>query len=126
MTFEKEPELQRAVHQDPGLILRGIPDIDPNFCHDSPRWVSQGREVALASGPVDMSFSEQSATRFDLVLMDFPGMQSSAARVIWRRHAELPQIPLVAHATRDTTAAIERMLALEGTCPGTRKLVLRS
>lgn len=58
MAFSSEDDLQRAVHENPDLILKGIPDIDPDFCPDSPRLVSLGREINLASGPIDNLFAD--------------------------------------------------------------------
>ena len=245
MAFADEFDLQAAIHANPVLILQGIPDIDPEFCKDSPRLVSLGREVPLSSGPIDnlfvdvngiltfvecklysnagvkrnvypqalnyasdlsaqlanfdgqefvnefsgvvakageaafanlkelmeelakddilertdesewrrqfpvrlernvkqglcriiilcapapkqpfnysavrnlmqiMTFSESSSAGYDLILMDLRAAQDNAARIVWRRHASLPQIPLVAQSVRDTAAAIERAQSLE-------------
>ena len=245
MACANELELQVAVHTNPGLILQGVPDIDPEFCRDSPKLVSLGRELPLGSGPVDnlfidvnailtfvecklysngdlkrnvypqalnyasdlsiqlgnfdgqeflkefstivanardgtfvnleevmeelskddiiegknksewrrqfptrlernvkkglcriiilcapalknafnysavrnlmqlMTFSESTGAAYDLILMDIRGAESNAARIVWRRHASLPQIPLVAQSVRDTAASIERIEKLE-------------
>ena len=245
MAFANELELQVAVHTNPGLILQGVPDIDPEFCTDSPQLISLGREVPLGSGPVDnlfvdvnailtfvecklysngdlkrnvypqalnyasdlsiqlgnfdgqeflkefstivanardgtfvnleevmeelskddiiegknksewrrqfptrlernvkkglcrivilcaptsknafnysairnlmqlMTFSESTGAGYDLILMDIRGAHANAARIVWRRHASLPQIPLVAQSVRDTAASIERVQKLE-------------
>ncbi|WP_026958437.1 hypothetical protein [Aliagarivorans taiwanensis] len=51
--FAKESDLQELVHQNPDLILSGIPEISPTLCCDTPQLVSLGRELPLASGAVD-------------------------------------------------------------------------
>ena len=245
MAFNSEDDLQAAIHQDPGLILQGVPDIDPELCEDSPQLLSLGREVRLDSGdridnlfidangiltfveckPYDnsnlkcnvypqalsyaaglaaqladfdgqefveefskvvlgrkragygsldevmgrladdeifkgkvlgewrsqfpnrlernvkqglcrivilcaptrkvqfhysgvrnlmqtMTFSEASGARYELILMelrDTQNRQDYSTRIVWRRHAALPRIPLVAGSSRDTTEGIEAM-----------------
>ena len=51
--FDSEDKLQKLVHENPEIILSGIPEIDPQYCPDTPSIVSLGREIPLASGPVD-------------------------------------------------------------------------
>ena len=248
MTFNSEGDLQAAIHRDPGLILQGIPDIDPELCEDSPQLLSLGREVRLDSGgridnlfidangiltfveckPYDdpnkdlkrnvypqalnyaaslaaqladfdgqefldefskvvlgrkragyasleevverladdeifkgkdlgewrgqfpnrlernvkqglcrivilcaptrkvqfhysavrnlmqtMTFSEASGARYELILMELRDTPHNSTRIIWRRHAALPRIPLVARVSRDTTEGIDAMRELE-------------
>ena len=54
--YSSEGEMQADVHNHPGLVLSGIPEINPEFCPDVPGWVSLGREIALSSGSVDNLF----------------------------------------------------------------------
>jgi hypothetical protein len=57
-----------------------------------------------------MTFSEQTTARYDLVLMDVREERDAmVSRIIWRRYATLPQIPLVAESSRDTSNAIDKM-----------------
>lgn len=257
--FSTEDAMQASVHSNPQLILSGIPEINPVFCPDSPGLISLGREIQLASGPIDnlfidanavltfveckrycdsrlkrevypqalnyasdlqsqlihftgdefprefmgilasaqqapfeninqlmealeqdqliternidtrewrrqfrerleynvkagicrvvilcapapnstfnyrsvrnliqlMTFSEQSTARYDLLLMDLrEEMDTLLSRIIWRRYAALPQIPLVARSSRDTSASIGRMKQREDELPQTDKAVL--
>ena len=59
--FESEEELQKLVHERPELILSGIPEIDPQYCPDTPFIVSLGREVPLNSGPIDNLYVDTNA-----------------------------------------------------------------
>lgn len=244
--FRTEEEMQGLVHDRPELVTSGIPEINPEFCPDTPQMVSLGREIPLASGPVDnlfvdtnailtfveckrysdarikrevypqalnyasdlqaqlihydhegfheeffklvraaqgneftnlasvirslstdkvidgkntaewqrqfphrlernikngicrviilcapapnnafayrsirnlmqlMAFSEQSGTKYDLMLMDLRELHGDyIAKIIWRRYAALPQIPLVAEYSRDTSAGIDAMKSRE-------------
>lgn len=55
--FETEAELQQLVHDNPELILNGIPEINPAYCPDTPGLLlSLSREVPLSSGFVDNLF----------------------------------------------------------------------
>lgn len=66
-----------------------------------------------------MTFAEKESSRYDLLLMDISEStakdisESTAnryiSRIIWRRYAPLPQIPLLAIASRDTSQGIEAM-----------------
>ncbi len=57
-----------------------------------------------------MSFSEYSASRYDIILMDLREERGEfVTKIIWRRYAALPQVPLVARSLRDTSAGIDRM-----------------
>ncbi|MBD2076435.1 hypothetical protein H6F86_21620 [Phormidium sp. FACHB-592] len=51
--FVNEAELQQLVHEQPELILSGIPEINPVYCSDTPKILSLGREIPLRSGPID-------------------------------------------------------------------------
>lgn len=51
--FVNEAELQQLVHEQPELILSGIPEINPEYCSDTPKIISLGREIPLRSGPID-------------------------------------------------------------------------
>jgi hypothetical protein len=65
-----------------------------------------------------MSFSEHSASRYDLVLMDLREERDAlVSRIVWRRYAALPQIPLIVEAVRDTSAGIDRMKEREAKLP---------
>ncbi len=57
-----------------------------------------------------MSFSERDNSSYDLSLMDVRALNAAEfmARLIWRRPCALPDIPLIAHARQDLSAAIER------------------
>ena len=59
--FKTEDEMQELVHRNPGLILSGIPEIDPGLCSDTAGLVSLGREISLSSGPVDNLFIDVNA-----------------------------------------------------------------
>lgn len=244
--FGSEDAMQVVVHSRPELVLSGIPEINPEFCPDAPGLISLGREVRLASGPIDnlfidvnailtfveckrycdsrlkrevypqainyasdlknhlihyngehfhqqfadlissaqgtsynsleeiladlskdsvlagkntdewrqqflerlefnikagvcrvvllcapapnnafnyravrnlmqlMSFSEHSSSRYDLILMDLrEAWGSMTSRIIWRRYSALPQIPLIAESTRDTSVGIDNMKVRE-------------
>lgn len=54
--FHSESAFQALVHDQPGILLSGVPDIDPDRCPDTPSLISLGREVSLASGPIDNLF----------------------------------------------------------------------
>jgi hypothetical protein len=57
-----------------------------------------------------MSFSEAQTSSYDLVLLDIREENKVVtSRIIWRRFALLPQIPLLAQIARDTSAGIEAM-----------------
>lgn len=65
-----------------------------------------------------MSFSEHPGSRYDLMLMDLRQERDAlVSRVIWRRYAALPQIPLIVEAMRDTSAAIDKMKEREAGLP---------
>jgi hypothetical protein len=79
-----------------------------------------------------MMFSEGSVPKYDLMLMDLRLRESSIesntqanndyiTKIIWRKYTQLPQIPLIAEYTRNTTAAIERIQALEEQLPQIEK-----
>lgn len=258
--FATEDSVQAAMHENPELLLSGIPDINPEYCPDAPSLVPLGREIQLASGPIDnlfidvnailtfveckrysdarikrevypqalnyasdlraqlihfdgedfhrelfellrsgqatsyesldemvtavaadpviegkntsewrrqfyerlehniksgvcrivllcapapnntfnyrairnlmqlMSFSEQSASamRYDLILMDLREERDAlVSRIIWRRHATLPQIPLIAESSRDTSAGIDRMKQREFELPNDQSVALK-
>ncbi len=256
--FISENDMQLAVHQDPGIILSGIPEANPEFCPDVPGLISLGREIQLASGPIDnlfidanailtfveckrysdsrikrevypqavnyaadlknqlihyngddfhlklseiilsakgskyqsmeailsdlsddpllsrkdlsewrhqflnrlelniksgacriillcgsthdnvfnfrairnlmqlMSFSERPTSLYDLILMDLREERDcKLSRIIWRRYAPLPQIPLIAETVRDTSIGIDRMKVRESCLPPDQKLALR-
>jgi hypothetical protein len=59
--FGTESEMQAVVHERPELILSGIPEINPQFCPDVPTLFSLGREVSLASGPIDNLYIDVNA-----------------------------------------------------------------
>ena len=243
--FNRESDLQAAVHTQPSIVLSGIPEISPDYCDDVPSAISLGREIPLMSGPIDnllidanailtfveckrhgdsrlkrevysqainyasdfqqmfshyvedfydqlfsllgkaqgaafptldelcdalsqdallegknvsewrrqfiarlkyniqhgvfrviilcgaspesrfstsmvrnlmqiMTFAEKDSARYDLVLMDISEGNTEEeflSRIIWRRYAALPQIPLFANASRDTSQGIENMIA---------------
>jgi hypothetical protein len=58
-----------------------------------------------------MTFAEKESAKYDLLLMDISeaGDNDYVSRIIWRRYAPLPQIPLLASASRDTSKGIEAM-----------------
>jgi hypothetical protein len=58
-----------------------------------------------------MTFAEKESAKYDLLLMDISeaGDNDYVSRIIWRRYAPLPQIPLLANASRDTSQGIEAM-----------------
>jgi hypothetical protein len=62
--FKNESEFQELIHNNPGIVLSGIPEVDPNLCPDTPTIASLGREVSLASGPIDNLYID---TKLDLV-----------------------------------------------------------
>lgn len=65
-----------------------------------------------------MSFSEHSSSRYDLVLMDLREEHNEyVSKIIWRRYAALPQIPLIAETVRDTSAGIDKMKIREAQLP---------
>lgn len=54
--FASESQLQKLVHENPGMLLSGIPDLNPEYCSDAPVMISLGREIRLSSGQVDNLF----------------------------------------------------------------------
>jgi len=255
--FDSESILQNLVHEKPEVILSGIPEINPQYCPDTPTIISLGREIPLSSGPIDnlyidtnaiitfveckrysdsrirrevysqainyasdlqnmlshysgnqfcdeffniinkgqdsqfmgyqeiidvlsedpllngkhiddwqdqfiqrleynikagvfriviacgpspdnifsystirnliqlMSFSEANNNKYDLLLLDIreeDGKYNS--KIIWRRYAYLPQIPLIAQATRDTSSGIEAMNNRYSALPGSERRLL--
>ncbi len=59
--FTSESRFQQLIHEDPNIILSGIPEIDPNLCSDTPTIVSLGREIRLDSGPIDNLYIDTNA-----------------------------------------------------------------
>lgn len=59
--FKYETELQDLVHRQPEIVLSGIPEISPDYCSDVPTPLSLGRELPLASGPIDNLFIDANA-----------------------------------------------------------------
>lgn len=51
--FVNEAELQQLVHEQPELILSGIPESNPAYCPDTPMILSLGREIPTRSGFID-------------------------------------------------------------------------
>ena len=73
-----------------------------------------------------MSFSEQSSSRYDLVLMDLREERGDlVSKIIWRRYSVLPQIPLIAESIRDTSAGIDKMKERESKLSSKLKLLLQ-
>ncbi len=64
-----------------------------------------------------MTYAEKESSRYDLLLMDISESSANGyiSRIIWRRYAPLPQIPLLAIASRDTSQGIEAMRARRST-----------
>lgn len=57
-----------------------------------------------------MTFSESGNSKYDLILMDLrEKLGNYQTQMIWRRYCPLPQIPLLARSSNDTTAGIEAM-----------------
>jgi len=54
--FDREEQLRDILHEQPELLLEGLPEINPVFCPDAPMLVSLGREIRLLSGPIDNMF----------------------------------------------------------------------
>ncbi len=72
-----------------------------------------------------MSFSEQTNSKYDLILMDLrEEFDNYISRIIWRRYASLPQIPLVAEYSRDQSAGIEKMKLREEKLSEEQRLAL--
>lgn len=59
--FKSESDMQQLVHEQPDIILTGIPEINPQFCPDTPRITSLGREIPLTSGPIDNLYIDSNA-----------------------------------------------------------------
>lgn len=59
--FRSEAALQELIHHNPDIVLSGIPEVNPNLCPDTPAIISLGREVSLASGPIDNLFIDTNA-----------------------------------------------------------------
>jgi len=59
--FRSESALQELIHNCPEIVLSGIPEVNPNLCPDTPTIVSLGREVSLASGPIDNLYIDTNA-----------------------------------------------------------------
>jgi len=73
-----------------------------------------------------MSFSEQSSSRYDLVLMDLREERGDlTSKIIWRRYSVLPQIPLIAESIRDNSAGIDKMKERESKLPFDLKQLLQ-
>lgn len=81
------------------IILCG-PSSDSHFSSDAVRNLMQS-----------MTFAEKDNAIYDLLLMDIreSGGDSHVSKIIWRRYAPLPQIPLFASISRDTSRAIDAM-----------------
>lgn len=72
-----------------------------------------------------MSFSEQGSSKYDLLLMDLREERGDyVSRIIWRRYASLPQIPLVAETVRDTSVKVDRMKQQVESLPSNAKQLL--
>ncbi|MBY5920885.1 hypothetical protein [Ferrimonas balearica] len=72
-----------------------------------------------------MSFSEAAASGYDIVLMDLREQRGMPiSRIMWRRHATLPLIPLIAELSRDTSASIGRMRGRMAGLPFQSKITL--
>lgn len=56
MAFSDEEDLQKQIHDNPNLIRRGIPELDPRHTEEVPRWVPLSREVSLNRGALDNLF----------------------------------------------------------------------
>ncbi|PJA31772.1 MAG: hypothetical protein CO187_07570 [Zetaproteobacteria bacterium CG_4_9_14_3_um_filter_53_7] len=73
-----------------------------------------------------MSFSEHSSSRYDLVLMDLREERDELiSKIIWRRYAALPQIPLIAESIRDTSIGIDKMKEREASLPSESRVLLQ-
>ncbi len=59
--FRSESALQELIHNNPEIVLSGIPEVNPNLCPDTPAIISLGREVSLASGPIDNLYIDTNA-----------------------------------------------------------------
>jgi len=59
--FTLESEMQALIHKEPNIVLSGIPEIDPQYCPDTPNIISLGREIPLNSGPIDNLFIDTNA-----------------------------------------------------------------
>ena len=59
--FKSESTFQELIHNRPEIVLSGIPEVNPNLCPDTPAIVSLGREVSLASGPIDNLYIDTNA-----------------------------------------------------------------
>ncbi len=59
--FQSESAFQELIHNNPGIVLSGIPEVDPKLCPDTPAIISLGREVSLASGPIDNLYFDTNA-----------------------------------------------------------------
>ena len=59
--FTLESEMQALIHKEPDIVLSGIPEINPEYCPDTPNIISLGREIPLNSGPIDNIFIDTNA-----------------------------------------------------------------
>ena len=56
MAFEEEEEFQQLIHKNPGIILDGIPEINPILCDNTPAIVSLGTEINIQGKLADNIF----------------------------------------------------------------------
>lgn len=72
-----------------------------------------------------MQFTERAGSRYDLLVMDVRAHGDDYhSKIVWRRYAELPQIPIIANRSRDTAAANEALSERVEKLPAPSKQVL--
>jgi len=59
--FHSESKFQQLIHEQPEIVLSGIPEINTQYCPDVPSIVSLGREIPLSSGPIDNLYIDANA-----------------------------------------------------------------
>lgn len=59
--FKAESEMQELIHNEPDTILSGVPEINPQYCPDTPSIISLGREISLSSGFIDNLYIDSNA-----------------------------------------------------------------
>lgn len=65
-----------------------------------------------------VSFTEQTNSKYDLIIMDLRDeVERYVSRIIWRRYTNIPLIPLVAESNRNTEISIDKVKDLQSKLP---------
>ena len=64
MAFKNEGQFQQLIHENPSIILDGIPEINPELCDNTPQMVSLGTEINIQGKRVDNLFIDTNGILF--------------------------------------------------------------